>query len=99
MPFVVNGSPIRYDLVPVDYMADGMKNYIEHGVPPGSFMAALLANDLKGCCERADISNRGAIFEWVSWLWNYAPSECWGSPAKVKAWSDARRSEVEAHGN
>lgn len=88
----VNGLPIQYDRVPVDYMADGLQRYIEHGVPPGSFMTAVLCNDLMDAAGRADDTNRRYLFEWAGWLYNYAPPACYGSPEKVKAWIESRRS-------
>jgi hypothetical protein len=42
---MVNGKPIEYDRIPVNYMVDGMKLYFECGILPGSFGTALLEND------------------------------------------------------
>ena len=64
----------------------GLQRYIEHGVPTGGFLEAVLSNNLRGACERADDLNQHALFEIVSWLYNDAPSGCWGSPAKHEAW-------------
>lgn len=88
---LVNGQPIVYDRIPVAYMADGMKRYLENGIPPGSFMRALLCNDLMDACQRADDSNRAAIFEWASWLYNHAPSGSYGSREAYTEWLDQRR--------
>ena len=49
---------IDYDAVPVDYMAAGMRRYIEYGIAPGSFMTAILCNDLMEAAQRADDTNR-----------------------------------------
>jgi hypothetical protein len=67
-------------------MVGGLRRYIEHGIPPGSFLTALLSNDLRGTFERADDENRAAVENWIRFLYNYAPSECWGSPAKLTTW-------------
>jgi hypothetical protein len=83
---LVNGRPIPYDTVPVSYMADGLRLYFEHRIPPGSFMLAVLSNDLSDACGRADWLNRQNICRWVDWLRNYAPREAWGSPERVQAW-------------
>ena len=85
-PVLVRDEPVRYDKAP--NLADGLERYIEHGVPPGHFLTKVLENDLLGACERADSTNRRILFEFVFWLVNYAPSECWGSPEKVDAWLD-----------
>lgn len=79
---------IDYDSVPVSYMADGMRRWIEHGILPGSFLQALLRNDLRNAVGRADGQNIEALAAWVRWLYNYAPSACWGSMVKVQAWED-----------
>lgn len=97
-PLYVNGQPIRYDLVPVDYMADGMRLYLEHGIGPGSFMTALLCNDLMGACGRADLQNRAALFAWAQWLYNYAPSGSYGSRENVREWMKSRAAIAKAQG-
>lgn len=81
---------IDYSTVPVAYMADGMQRWIEHGVYPGVFMLALLQNDLRKAVENADGQNLEALAAWVRWLYNYAPSACWGSLLKVQAWADGK---------
>jgi hypothetical protein len=63
-----------------------LHRYVQNRIEPGDFLMAVLCNDLKEACGRADSRNRRRIFEYVSWLWNEAPSTCWGSPAKVAAW-------------
>ena len=82
-------SNIDYSTIPVYYMAEGMQRYIEHGVRGGSFMHALLQNDLRKAVENADGQNLEALAAWVRWLYNYAPSACWGSMLKVQAWEDS----------
>ena len=71
--------------VPVhDHM--GLARWVLFGVMPGSFLKAVLCNDLMTACSRADIYNKHAMFEVVQWLYNHAPAECWGTPEKVDAW-------------
>lgn len=75
--------------VPVDYMAEPMKAYVEDGARLGSFSHALLTNDLHGAFVTADQNNLAAMQEWVTWCrWNL-PAGCWGSVEKVKAWEAA----------
>ena len=76
---------IDYGLVPA-HMLGSIQRYIERGQPIGSFLTALLSNDLNLTFGRADEGNRGAIGDWVTFLWNEAPEDCWGSGAKVEAW-------------
>lgn len=92
---LVNGAPIRYDRMPVDYMADALRAYFEHGIAPSSFMIAVLSNDLIGACANADDTNRRNLWEWAAWLYNHAPRGSYGSPENVRAWMAAREKERE----
>lgn len=75
---------------------DSLKRYIEQGIAPGSFLMAVLNNDLNQACARADRFNRQVIPDYVRWLVNEAPCECWGSPEKVNAWLLAHKAERDA---
>lgn len=68
------------------HMRDGLKLYLENGIEPGSFMAAVLCNDLKEAFGRADHINIKHIGTIVCWLFNHAPSTCWGSTDNYTAW-------------
>jgi len=83
-PILINGSPVRYDLAPNH--ADSWERYIERRYPLGGFLTAVVCNDLFGACARADSSNKFLLDEYCKWLWNYAPSGCYGSPEKYKTW-------------
>lgn len=65
---------------------ESLERYINKGVEPGGFLRAVLSNDLKESFGRADFSNREHLFIIVGYLYNFVPSGCWGSPAKVSAW-------------
>lgn len=68
------------------HMIGGLYRYIEHRIPPGDFLMVVLSNDLKEACGRADDTNIKIIPNYVRFLYNDAPSQCWGSPEKVRAW-------------
>jgi hypothetical protein len=74
-----------YDGLPFS-LRDGMRLYIEGHVETGGFLHAVLCNDLRKACERADAENQRRLFSIVCWVYNEAPSTCWGSPEKVAAW-------------
>ena len=76
---------IDYTSLPA-HMRDGTRRYVEQGIPPGSFLEAVLCNDLKGAFERADDINRFMMLQWVRWLVMEAPSVSQGSPEKVASW-------------
>lgn len=75
----------NWNLIP-DHMQDGVRLWIEHGVAPGSFMTAVLCNDLSGALGRADEINRARLHDIVSFFYNYAPGDCWGSPDHFHGW-------------
>lgn len=69
-----------------DGMAPGLLRYIRYGIEPGAFLSAVLCNDLRGACERADSQNIKMLPAYVSYLYNEAPSLCWGSEEKFRSW-------------
>ena len=81
-------------LVP-SHMHGGIKRYTLQGIPPGSFLEALLSNDLMGAFRRADDENQRAMFGWACFLYNHVPSECYGSPEKYRAWCRKAGPELE----
>lgn len=69
------------------HMHDGIMRYINHGEPNlGGFLMAFLDNDLKQAFARADTINAHNMVHIVSWFWNEAPSDCWGSKERREAW-------------
>jgi len=78
-------------LIP-DHMREAICRWIEDPLPPklmGSFLYAVLTNDLAGAVGHADMANKRALPEWILYLYNYAPAPCWGSAEKVNAWHAA----------
>ena len=69
-----------------DYMIDGLQRYIDHGIQPGSFLSAVLSNDLREAVGRADDTNIHCLPAYIRWLYNEAPAMCWGSPEAVDSW-------------
>lgn len=79
-----------YAKIPADHMLEGVQRWIEHGAcGPNSFLWALITNDLRLACEKADGINRELLHAWVGWFYNWAPADCWGSPTKAAAWAEA----------
>jgi hypothetical protein len=75
---------------------DGLDKWAQLGIPVGSFLEAVLTNDLKRAMFGADDENREAIFDIVSYAYNELPSGCWGSPERVAAWYEMKLKEREA---
>jgi hypothetical protein len=80
---------VDWTRVPVPYMTDGLKLYVERGILPGDFLIALLSNDLLEAYRRADDNNTAAMRDWASFLHNQLPRGCHGSREAVQAWCKA----------
>jgi hypothetical protein len=72
-----------------EHCREGLSMYLLYGVPPGSFLRAVLSNDLSEACARADEENQRALYDYVYVLYNVAPANAWGSPTKVDDWIKA----------
>lgn len=69
---------INWHKVPED-LRPALQRYIEHGIPPGSFLEAVLTNNLMESFARADQCNRNRLFDIVKFLCNEVPILVWGS--------------------
>ena len=74
-------------------VVEGLKRYVDHGVPPGDFLYAMLTNNLTETFARADIQNQTRVMDYVTVLYNYIPAEAWGSEDKVEQWMTKRKEE------
>ena len=77
-------SDTEYQKLPEQYRKE-IRRYIEEGFLPGAFLTKVLWNDLISAVSHCSgpLEDMKAV---VMWLYNEAPSACWGSPDKVKAW-------------
>jgi len=78
------------------YMADGTYNYLHYGVKPGSFLSAVICNDLRGAVENADDNNGRCLVNWVKFFYNHCPAGSWGSLETMKKWQEERRTICES---
>jgi len=69
--------------------------YIENGVPLGSFLYAVLTNDLITAISKADDVNKLHIPDIVTYLLNYLPSVAYGSEKNVKDWMLDHKNEED----
>ena len=78
------------------YMMTVIKNYIEGGYQPGSFLTAVICNDLRGVINQAGWDeNMRNIPAFVIFFCNKAPADCWGSQEKMELWIEKKRRERE----
>lgn len=54
--------------------------------PTGSFLAAVLDNDLEQAIGRGDDAAIANLPHIVAYLYNDCPRHCWGSPAATELW-------------
>lgn len=83
---LVNGKPPNYDLLP-PHMREGAKNYIEHGIIPGTFLYRILCNDFVHAAAHADYINKTYLLDYATWLYLDCPRGAWGSPEIVNNWA------------
>lgn len=74
----------------------GLQRFIESGIPVGSFLDAVLRNDLTNAVLRADPITFQHLPTVVRWLHNFAPANCHGNENHVVGWMDARQHDARA---
>jgi hypothetical protein len=77
---------LDYDLLPA-HLKEGMRRYVENGIETGSFLRAVLENDLEQAALRADTLCLLHLKEIALFL-HSLPFEVWGSRLIVQAWID-----------
>lgn len=65
---------------------ESLNRYVTKRIPTGSFLQAVLENNLMEACGRADFQNREHLFAICSYIYNELPLNCWGSRGIVKKW-------------
>ena len=69
-----------------DWVVESLDRYINHRLPPGDCLTAILANDLSGAFARADVNTARAMGTIASYIYNNVRSDCHGSYERVKEW-------------
>lgn len=69
-----------------DDVVESLDAYVQCRRPVGSFLRAVLENDLMESVGRADEYNLAALPHIVAYVYNRLPLGCWGSPEKVRDW-------------
>ncbi len=68
--------------------ASQIVDYVAHGVPLGSFLKAVMLNDLVESYKFADVINTAHMREIVRFLYQYCPMSCHGSQDIYYQWID-----------
>lgn len=90
-PVTGRGGPIPYHTCPNPGLAEGFRRYFEQGVMPGSFLQAVLANDLYKAVTRADAVNIGRLRDIMIWVQDHAPENSWFGWDIIAAYAEQRR--------
>jgi hypothetical protein len=67
----------------LDRFVQSLQLYAEHGCEPGSFLRAVLENDLFEAVSRADSEAASSLPDIVRYIYNNIPMGIWGSRHNV----------------
>ena len=83
-----------YDKYEMTDLCEGaLKRYFEHGLPPGSFLTAIICNDLHRAVGCADSFNLPLIPEYVKFMVNEVPGNAWGNAETMRSWMNQQRNQ------
>ena len=74
-----------YEMIRSDTL-DSLIRYAKDRIPTGGFLHAVLRNDLRDACARADSGNLATLADIVRFCYWEIPADCWGSPDHVDEW-------------
>lgn len=80
----------EWHLLSQTYCRDGIRMYLEFGVPCGDFVTAVLCGDWNRAIAKADHINAGILPQYRYFLENYAPAGSYGSPENYQKWISHR---------
>ena len=69
-----------------DHTYEALMNYFNHCYEPGSFLMAVLKNDLMQASFKADHINRAELPQIAAWVYHNAPNGSWGSEEIIRGW-------------
>ena len=76
-----------------NHLKGGLRRYLDNRIRPGSFLEAIITNDLYGAYRTADGESLRGLPEILAYLYWDAPSNSWGSIAKFEAWASSKGRE------
>lgn len=66
-----------------------LDRFVKDGVIPGDFVKNVLENNLSEAFFSADLDNLRNLEDIVRYVYNHIPHESWGSPEKVRRYSES----------
>lgn len=85
MKIKINRDALAESGIP-EYMHESIIAYMETGRPVGSFLSAVLNNDLRLAIWNADNNNKHRLFEYVLFFYNHCPVGSWGHENATRDW-------------
>lgn len=82
------------DKVP-EHLREGLARYVIHGIHPGSFLCAVIDNNLHGAIRYGDDDSLAGIKAIITFLWNSTPAACFGSKDRRFEWEGLVREAAE----
>lgn len=87
-----------------EHMKETISKYVEHGVPVGGFLEAVITDNLRDAVFKADSSNLPLLRDYLLFFRWETPPQCHGSVENYKNWiashargeTDERLKEVAA---
>ena len=73
---------------------DSLDRYVNEGIMPGSFLRAVLTNDLASAVFQADSKNLAALKDIMLYIYNEIPANAWGSTATVVDYAQQKFKQV-----
>ncbi len=69
-----------------EYTKEAINKFVKYGLPPGSFITAVLENNLSQAFAYADETNTLYLKDIVMYVHWEIPGTCHGSPEAVRNW-------------
>lgn len=77
-------------------MLEGLRRYIDHGVPTGDFLRLIISNDFVHAVGHADDENVRNLPAYAGYMYNEMPGGSYGSKERYNGWISQKRVEREA---
>jgi hypothetical protein len=85
MPITEESVRLNAEVLP-QHMREGAVGYVLYGWEPGSFLQAVLRNDLIDAAANADDVNKYALHMWAVFVYNAVPAAARGSADAIRLW-------------
>ena len=76
------------------HILDSIDRFVRHRIAPGSFVTAVLSNDLAGAFRTADEDSLRGLADIVRYIHWEIPGNCHGSKSKVEKWLKGQETEA-----